>query len=289
MANCAFIGLGVMGYPMAGHLVSAGHSVRVWNRTKSRSAEWAEAYKGTACRTIDDCVEEADFIFICVGEDKDVYSVMTPILESASDGTIIVDHTTASSKCAKKCYEDSQKEGLSFIDAPISGGESGAVNGQLSVMCGGDKAAFVEAAPIINAYAKAITLIGDSGAGQAAKMINQICIAGVLQGLSEGVYFADKMGLDMKVVLEAIGKGAAQSWQMDNRALTMSEGEFDFGFAIDWMRKDLGIVIDTAKDNGVNLPLVEEVQDRYGRVQEMGGGRWDTSALIKALYEKGGA
>ncbi len=287
MANCAFIGLGVMGYPMAGHLVSAGHSVRVWNRTKSRSKEWAEAHKGIACQTIDDCVEEADFIFICVGEDKDVYSVMTPILESASDGTIIVDHTTASSKCAKKCYENAHSEGLSFIDAPISGGEAGAINGQLSVMCGGDKEAFDKAVPIMEAYAKAITLIGGAGAGQTAKMINQICIAGVLQGLSEGVFFADKMGLDMKVVLDAIGKGAAQSWQMDNRALTMAAGEFDFGFAVDWMRKDLGIVLDTAKDHGVNLPLVEDVQERYGRVQKMGGGRWDTSALIKAMSDEG--
>lgn len=288
MANCAFIGLGVMGFPMAGHLVSSGHSVRVWNRTKSRSAEWTNKYEGLACRTIDDCVEEADFIFICVGEDKDVYSVMTPILESASDGTIIVDHTTASSKCAKTCYENAKSEGLSFIDAPISGGESGAVNGQLSVMCGGDKDAFEKAVPIMQAYSKAITLIGAAGSGQAAKMINQICIAGILQGLSEGVYFADKMGLDMKVVLDAIGKGAAQSWQMDNRALTMAEGEFDFGFAIDWMKKDLGIVLDTAKDKGVTLPLVEEVQKRYGRVQDMGGGRWDTSALIKALYNESG-
>lgn len=283
MANCAFIGLGVMGFPMAGHLVSAGHKVRVWNRTKARSEDWTTSYDGTACRTIDDCVEEADFIFICVGQDKDVYSVMTPILESASDGAVVVDHTTASSKCAKKCYENAKQEGISFIDAPISGGESGAVNGQLSVMCGGDKEAFEKAEPIIDAYAKAITLIGGPGAGQTTKMINQICIAGVLQGLSEGVYFAEKMGLDMKVVLDAIGKGAAQSWQMDNRALTMAAGEFDFGFAIDWMRKDLGIVLETAKDHDVTLPLVEEVQERYGRVKEMGGGRWDTSALIKSL------
>ncbi len=283
MANCAFIGLGVMGYPMAGHLVSAGHSVRVWNRTKTRAEDWAKSYEGTACRTIDDCVEEADFIFICVGQDKDVYSVMTPILESASDGTIIVDHTTASSKCAQKCYENAKKEELAFIDAPISGGESGAVNGQLSVMCGGDKDVFEKAKPVMDAYAKAITLIGGAGAGQTAKMINQICIAGILQGLSEGVHFANEMGLDMKVVLDAIGKGAAQSWQMDNRALTMAAGEFDFGFAIDWMRKDLGIVLDTAKDHNIHLPMVEEVQARYEKVQNMGGGRWDTSALIKAL------
>lgn len=283
MANCAFIGLGVMGFPMAGHLVSAGHTVRVWNRTKARAEDWAKSHEGTACRTIDDCVEEADFIFICVGQDKDVYSVMTPILESASDDAIIVDHTTASSKCALKCYQNAQKEGLAFIDAPISGGESGAVNGQLSVMCGGEKEAFERARPVMEAYAKAITLIGGAGAGQTAKMINQICIAGILQGLSEGVHFAEKMGLDMKVVLDAIGKGAAQSWQMDNRALTMAAGEFDFGFAIDWMRKDLGIVLDTAKDHNITLPLVEEVQGRYETVQKMGGGRWDTSALIKAL------
>ncbi|CAM3788023.1 NAD(P)-dependent oxidoreductase [Litorimonas haliclonae] len=283
MANCAFIGLGVMGFPMAGHLVSAGHKVRVWNRTKARAEDWAKSYEGTACRTIDGCVEEADFIFICVGQDKDVYSVMTPILESASDDAIIVDHTTASSKCALKCYQNAQREGLTFIDAPISGGESGAVNGQLSVMCGGEKEAFEKVRPVMEAYAKAITLIGGAGAGQTAKMINQICIAGILQGLSEGVHFAEKMGLDMKVVLDAIGKGAAQSWQMDNRALTMAAGEFDFGFAIDWMRKDLGIVLDTAKDRNITLPLVEEVQERYETVQKIGGGRWDTSALIKAL------
>ncbi len=283
MTNCAFIGLGVMGYPMAGHLASAGHNVHVWNRTAAKATQWAEVYKGQACSNIKDCVASADFVFLCVGEDKDVYAVMNEILPAAKKGAIIIDHTTASSKCALSCYKNAKAARLHFLDAPISGGESGAVNGQLSVMCGGDGKAFEKALPIMESYARAVTLIGPSGAGQATKMINQICIAGILQGLSEGVYFAEKMGLDMKTVLQAIGKGAAQSWQMDNRALTMAEDEFDFGFAVDWMRKDLGIVLDTAKEKGVSLPLVKDVQARYAKIQEMGGGRWDTSSLIKAL------
>jgi len=194
-----------------------------------------------------------------------------------------IDHTTASSKCAQKCYIDAKEKGLAFIDAPISGGEAGAIAGQLSVMCGGDKTAYEKALPIMQPYAKAMTYIGASGAGQATKMINQICIAGVLQGLSEGVYFAKEMGLDVETILQAIGKGAAQSWQMDNRTLNMAEDKFDFGFAVDWMRKDLGIVLDTAEEKGIDLPNVKEVQRRYAEVQAMGGGRWDTSSLIKAF------
>jgi 3-hydroxyisobutyrate dehydrogenase-like beta-hydroxyacid dehydrogenase len=284
MANCAFIGLGVMGYPMAGHLVSAGHHVKVWNRNAAKAHNWAKDYKGQAFESVSECVSGVDFVFLCVGEDKDVYSVMQEVLPAVKEGAVIVDHTTASSKCANKCYADAKEKGIGFVDAPISGGEAGAINGQLSVMCGGDLSDYEKALPIMDAYAKAITLIGDSGAGQAAKMINQVCIAGILQGLSEGVYFAEKMGLDMETVLKAIGKGAAQSWQMDNRAMTMSRDEFDFGFAVDWMRKDLGIVLETAKEKGVNLPHTEDVQARYEKVQKMGGGRWDTSALIKALY-----
>ena len=284
MANCAFIGLGVMGYPMAGHLVSAGHHVKVWNRNAAKAHNWAKDYKGQAFESVSECVSGVDFVFLCVGEDKDVYSVMQEVLPAVKEGAVIVDHTTASSKCANKCYADAKEKGIGFVDAPISGGEAGAINGQLSVMCGGDLSDYEKALPIMDAYAKAITLIGDSGAGQAAKMINQVCIAGILQGLSEGVYFAEKMGLDMETVLKAIGKGAAQSWQMDNRAMTMSRDEFDFGFAVDWMRKDLGIVLETAKEKGVDLPLTEDVQARYEKVQKMGGGRWDTSALIKALY-----
>lgn len=283
MAKCSFIGLGVMGYPMAGHLVSTGHSVNVWNRTHEKAQKWALEFKGKAFKTIESCVQDAEFIFICVGEDKDVYEVLESILPSAQKNVIIVDHTTASSKCAQDCYKQAKDLGLSFIDAPISGGESGAINGQLSVMCGGGTASFDSVRPVMNAYSKAITLIGPSGSGQMAKMINQICIAGILQGLSEGVHFASEMGLDMKTILQAIGKGAAQSWQMDNRALTMFNDQFDFGFAVDWMRKDLGIVLDTAKENEIELPLTKIVQEKYASVQEMGGGRWDTSSLIKTL------
>lgn len=285
MAICAFVGLGVMGYPMAGHLVAAGHDVKVWNRTTAKAQNWAKDYNGQAFESLSDCVVDAEFVFLCVGEDKDVYAVMSEILPTVKEGAVIVDHTTASSKCAQKCYADAIAQGIGFVDAPISGGEAGAINGQLSVMCGGDQTDYDNALPIMEAYAKAVTLIGSSGSGQAAKMINQICIAGILQGLSEGVYFAEKMGLDMETVLKAIGKGAAQSWQMDNRAMTMSRGEFDFGFAVDWMRKDLGIVLETAKEKGVGLPLTEEVQARYAKVQALGGGRWDTSSLIKALGE----
>jgi 3-hydroxyisobutyrate dehydrogenase-like beta-hydroxyacid dehydrogenase len=245
MAKCSFIGLGVMGYPMAGHLVSAGHEVKVWNRTFNKAQKWALEFNGQASDKIEECVKEAEYIFICVGQDKDVYEVVEHILPLVQKGAIIIDHTTASSKCAQTCYNKAETFGLSFIDAPISGGESGAINGQLSVMCGGNQISFEAALPIMEAYAKAITRIGVSGSGQMAKMINQICIAGILQGLSEGVHFATKMGLDMDIVLQAIGKGAAQSWQMDNRALTMFNDEFDFGFAVDWMRKDLGIVLDT--------------------------------------------
>lgn len=283
MARCAFIGLGVMGFPMAGHLVASGHTVKVWNRTHLKAEDWAVQYEGKACGTIAEAVGEVDYIFLCVGEDKDVYAVMDEILPVAKEGAVIVDHTTASAKCAQTCYTQSKDKNIDFIDAPISGGEAGAVNGQLSVMCGGDPDVYEKALPIMDSYAKAVTLIGPSGAGQSCKMINQICIAGILQGLSEGVFFADKMGLDMEIVLKAIGKGAAQSWQMDNRALTMAKDEFDFGFAVDWMRKDLGIVLETAKDKGVSLPLVEDVQARYAKVQEMGGNRWDTSSLIMAL------
>lgn len=286
MAKCSFIGLGVMGYPMAGHLVVAGHEVNVWNRTHSKAQKWATEYteyKGQAFEGIQKCVRGAEFIFICVGEDKDVYDVIEQILPHAEKGAVIVDHTTASSKCATTCYDKAKAAGLSFIDAPISGGESGAINGQLSVMCGGEQTPFDEARLIMDAYSKAITLIGESGSGQMAKMINQICIAGILQGLSEGVHFASRMGLDMEVILQAIGKGAAQSWQMDNRAMTMFNDEFDFGFAVDWMRKDLGIVLSTAEENAIDLPLTKDVQEKYSSVQAMGGGRWDTSSLIKTL------
>ena len=283
MAKCAFLGLGVMGYPMAGHLVAAGHDVSIWNRTAAKAQAWANDHKGQACEAIADAVAEADFVFLCVGEDKDVFAVMDEVLPAAKSGAIIIDHTTASDACARECYAMAKAIGLGFIDAPISGGEAGAVNGQLTVMCGGDKPAFEAAEPIIRSFAKAVKLMGPSGAGQLTKMVNQICIAGMLQGLSEAVFFAQKAGLDMAEVHGAIGKGAAQSWQMDNRALTMAKDEFEFGFAVDWMRKDLGIVADTAKSLGIDLPVTQLVDGYYEDVQNMGGGRWDTSSLLRRL------
>ncbi len=283
MAKCAFLGLGVMGYPMAGHLVKAGHRVSVWNRTISKSDQWQGEFDGKACASIEEAVDEAQFVMICVGDDPDVYEVAKPAIAALGSGAIIVDHTTASSECAREVYKLANQAGIGFIDAPISGGEAGAVNGQLTVMCGGDTEIFERAEPIISAYAKATKLMGPSGAGQLTKMVNQICIAGTLQGLAEGVHFAQKAGLNMEDVLEAIGKGAAQSWQMDNRAITMNRDEYEFGFAVDWMRKDLGIALKTAADIGANLVLTEQVDGYYGDVQDMGGNRWDTSSLLKRL------
>jgi 3-hydroxyisobutyrate dehydrogenase-like beta-hydroxyacid dehydrogenase len=283
MAICAFLGLGVMGYPMASHLVTAGHDVRVWNRTGSKAITWADQYKGRACETIEAAVQGAEFVMICVGDDPDVYDVVEPAVAVMQAGAVIVDHTTASAECARKCYSMAQEKSIGFVDAPISGGEAGAVNGQLTIMCGGDDASFKKVQPIMDAYAKAIKLMGPSGAGQLTKMVNQICIAGILQGLAEGVHFAQKAGLDIDEVVQAIGKGAAQSWQMDNRASTMGRDEYEFGFAVDWMRKDLGIALKTADDVGANLVLTKMVDDYYADVQKMGGSRWDTSSLLKRL------
>lgn len=283
MAICAFLGLGVMGYPMAGHLVSAGHEVRVWNRTASKAIAWAGEYNGQAYGTIEAAVDGADFVMICVGDDPDVYAVVKPALEVMQAGTVIVDHTTASAECARKCHSMSREKNIGFVDAPISGGEAGAINGQLTIMCGGEEAHFDKAETIMSAYAKATKLMGPSGAGQLTKMVNQICIAGILQGLAEGVHFAQKAGLDIDEVVQAIGKGAAQSWQMDNRASTMGRDEYEFGFAVDWMRKDLGIALKTAEDVGANLVLTKMVDDYYADVQKMGGNRWDTSSLLKRL------
>ena len=243
MAKCSFIGLGVMGYHMAGHLAADGHEVTVWNRTANKAAKWAAEHKGKAAESIEQAVKDTDYICLCVGDDPDVYAVMEPILQAAKEGAVIIDHTTASDVCARTCYDKAKAKGLPFIDAPISGGEAGAVNGQLTVMCGGDRAAYDAAVPIMDAYAKATKLMGPSGAGQTTKMVNQICIAGLLQGLSEGVHFAQKAGLSVPDVVEAIGKGAAASWQMLNRAETMDKGEYEHGFAVDWMRKDLGICL----------------------------------------------
>ena len=283
MAICAFLGLGVMGYPMAGHLVASGHDVRVWNRTGSKAIEWAGDYNGQACATIEAAVESAEFVMVCVGDDPDVYAVVEPAVKAMKESAIIVDHTTASAECARKCHAMASEKNIGFVDAPISGGEAGAVNGQLTIMCGGNVEDFDKAQPIMEAYAKATKLMGASGAGQLTKMVNQICIAGILQGLAEGVHFAQKAGLDIDEVVQAIGKGAAQSWQMDNRASTMGRDEYEFGFAVDWMRKDLGIALKTAKDVGAKLVLAKMVDEYYAEVQAQGGNRWDTSSLLKRL------
>ena len=283
MAKCAFLGLGVMGYPMAGHLVAAGHDVTVWNRTIGKAKNWSEEYNGHYENDIQKTVQVADFVMICVGEDADVYAVVKPAIEAMSANAIIVDHTTASAECARKCHDMAKVKSIGFIDAPISGGEAGAVNGQLTIMCGGDEIDFQKANPIMNAYAKATKLMGDSGAGQLTKMVNQICIAGILQGLAEGIHFAQKAGLDVDEVVQAIGKGAAQSWQMDNRASTMAKDEYEFGFAVDWMRKDLGIALKTAEEVGADLVMTKLVDEYYADVQKMGGQRWDTSSLLKRL------
>jgi len=272
-----------MGYPMAGHLAANGHEVSVWNRTASKAQKWAREYQGDACEDIAAAVANADVVFACVGDDPDVYAVTQAAFPNMKSGSIFVDHTTASDACARSCYETAKVQNIGFIDAPISGGEAGAVNGQLTVMCGGDADVFARAEPVIAAFAKATKLMGGSGSGQLTKMVNQICIAGLLQGLSEAVNFAQTAGLDMKEVYQAIGKGAAQSWQMDNRAATMADNEFEFGFAVDWMRKDLGIVKKTAKSLGLDLPVTELVDGYYADVQKMGGGRWDTSSLLRRL------
>lgn len=283
MAKVAFLGLGVMGFHMAGHLAANGHEVSVWNRTAAKSESWSATHKGESCGSIASAVKGAEFVMLCVGDDQDVYDVAVPALAAMPEGGVMVDHTTASSECARKCYAMASEKGIAFVDAPISGGEAGAVNGQLTIMCGSDQAAFDRAFPVMDSYAKAAKLMGESGAGQLTKMVNQICIAGILQGLSEGVHFAQKAGLDVDAVVEAIGKGAAQSWQMDNRASTMGRGEYEFGFAVDWMRKDLGIALKTAKQVGADLTLAAQVDGYYKDVQEMGGGRWDTSSLLKRL------
>ena len=286
MAKTAFLGLGVMGYPMAGHLVKAGHQVRVWNRTGSVTQKWDAEYMGTGYDTPSEAVKDSDIVMMCVGQDADVLAVAQKAIPYMREGSILVDHTTASDGCAREVAGMCEANNIGFIDAPISGGESGAVNGQLTVMCGGDPEHFNRAEPIIQSYAKAVKLMGPVGAGQLTKMVNQICIAGLLQGLSEAVYFAQSAGLDMEEVVGAIGKGAAQSWQMDNRAITMAKDEYEFGFAVDWMRKDLGIVLDTAKALEIDLPVTKLVDGYYKDVQDIGGSRWDTSSLLARLKSK---
>ena len=283
----AFIGLGVMGYPMAGHLALAGHHVTVYNRNPAKAKEWCAEFSGHASApTPREAALGADMVFCCVGNDDDLRAVMLGAdgaLAGAKAGALMIDHTTASANVARELFAAAKAKGVHFVDAPVSGGEAGAINGMLTVMCGGESAAFERAKPVGMAFSKAFTLMGESGAGQLTKMVNQVCIAGLVQGLSEGIAFGMKAGLNMEQVLEVIGKGAAQSWQMDNRGKTMVADKFDFGFAVDWMRKDLGLVIDEAKRNGARVPVTALVDQFYADVQAMGGKRFDTSSLIKRL------
>jgi 3-hydroxyisobutyrate dehydrogenase-like beta-hydroxyacid dehydrogenase len=282
----AFLGLGVMGHPMAGHLARAGHRVTVYNRSSSRAEAWAREYSGRKAATSREAATGAAIVFVCVGNDDDLRSVVLGddgAFAGMKAGTVLVDHTTASAAIARELHAAARQRGLSFIDAPVSGGQAGAVNGTLAVMCGGDAAPFETIRPVAMAFAKAVTRVGESGAGQLAKMVNQIAVAGVVQGLAEAIAFGQKAGLDMKQVLEVIGKGAAQSWQMDNRGTTMIDGRFDLGFAVDWMRKDLGLVLDEARRIGARLPATALIDQFYADIQAMGGRRWDTSSLIKRL------
>ncbi|GAB4216371.1 MAG: NAD(P)-dependent oxidoreductase [Rhodoferax sp.] len=290
----AFLGLGVMGYPMAGHLARAGHSVTVYNRTATKSEAWLAEYKSAtgqnqslnAAATPREAAQGAEIVFSCVGNDDDLRSVMLGehgALAGLTPDAVVVDHTTASADVARELYALARAQGNYFVDAPVSGGQAGAQNGVLTVMCGGDEPAFARIQPVAMAFSKAVTRIGESGAGQLAKMVNQVCIAGLVQGLAEAIAFGQKAGLDMHLVLDVIGKGAAQSWQMDNRGKTMVEGRFDFGFAVDWMRKDLGLVLDEARRNGAKLPVTALVDQFYADVQQLGGRRWDTSSLIQRL------
>ena len=282
----AFLGLGVMGYPMAGHLQKGGHSVMVYNRNAEKSAKWVASYGGASAATPRDAAQGADIVMMCVGNDNDVRSVIygaDGALAGLEANAVLVDHTTASANVAREVYAAATKAGKHFIDAPVSGGQAGAENGKLTIMCGGDQAAFDKAKDVLALYAKAVTLMGPSGAGQLTKMVNQICIAGLVQALAEGLAFAQKAGIDAKLVLDVISKGAAQSWQMENRGTTMVDGKFDFGFAVDWMRKDLGICLDEAKRNGARLPVTALVDQFYADVQQAGGNRLDTSSLIKRL------
>ena len=279
----AFAGLGVMGFPMAGHLAKAGHELAVFTRTPEKSARWVAHHGGRAGATVAQDAAGAEVFVLCVGNDDDVRQVVAEALPAMAAGGIIVDHTTTSAVVAREMADLAARGGRAFVDAPVSGGQAGAENGQLTIMCGGTAEAFARVDPVIGAYAKATRLMGGPGAGQLTKMVNQICIAGVVQGLAEGLHFATRAGLDPQAVYEAISKGAAQSWQMDNRWKTMSEGKFDFGFAVDWMRKDLGLVLDEAGANGAKLDMTAMVDGFYAEVQKLGGKRWDTSSLVARL------
>ena len=289
MAICAFLGLGVMGYPMAGHLVAAGHRVTVYNRTTAKAERWVAEHGGEMATTPAAAAEGAEYVFLCVGDDPDVLAVTTGadgVLETMGEGAVLVDHTTASAVIARNVHAAAAAQGVGFVDAPISGGQAGAENGVLTVMCGGDQADFDRVAPVIDAYSRACNLLGGPGSGQLTKMVNQICIAGLVQGLSEGINFAQRAGLDVGGVVDTISKGAAGSWQMENRAQTMADGVFDYGFALDWMRKDLRICFEEAAANGSVLPVTEIVDGYYEQLQELGLGRWDTSALIHLLRQE---
>ena len=282
----AFIGLGVMGYPMAGYISKAGHNVTVYNRTTAKADKWLSEYKGKKAETPAKAVDGADFVFTCVGNDNDLKEVTfgdNGIFKTIKKGAIYVDNTTASATIAREIYDHSKKNGFGFLDAPVSGGQAGAENGALTVMIGGDQESFDKAKHIIDCYSKKMKLLGKAGNGQLAKMVNQICIAGLVQGLSEGINFGIKAGLNMEDVIEVISKGAAQSWQMDNRYKTMIDDKFEFGFAVDWMRKDLKIALEEAKKNNSLLPITKIVDEYYGDVQKLGGQRWDTSSLIRRL------
>ncbi len=285
----AFIGLGVMGFPMAGHLANAGHQVTVYNRTAEKAASWASTYSGDTAATPAAAAEGADFIFSCVGNDDDLRSVTTGAdgaFANIKPGAIFIDNTTTSAEISRELSEVASESGFTFLDAPVSGGQAGAENGKLTVMMGGDETAFNKAKPVIEAFAANVQLIGPSGYGQLCKMVNQLCIAGVVQGLSEGIHFAKKAKLDIEKVISVISKGAAQSWQMENRYKTMAANEFDFGFAVDWMRKDLGIAMQEAEKNGASLPVTKIVDGYYEQIQASGGSRWDTSSLITLLDNK---
>jgi 3-hydroxyisobutyrate dehydrogenase len=286
VSEVAFLGLGVMGYPMAGHLKARGHGVVVYNRTPAKAQQWVAEHGGASAPTPREAAKDRDFVFACVGNDADLRAVTLGAdgaFAGMKPGAIFIDHTTASADVARELSREAASRGLGFIDAPVSGGQAGAENGALTVMCGGEAADYAKAEPAIAAYARACRLMGAAGSGQLTKMVNQICIAGLVQGLAEGLHFAHRAGLHRQLVVDVISKGAAQSWQMDNRHKTMISGEFDFGFAVDWMRKDLAICLDEARRNGAHLPLAALVDQFYSEVQAMGGGRWDTSSLIARL------
>lgn len=286
MATVSFLGLGVMGYPMAGFLLKAGHTVTVYNRTASKADAWVAEYGGAAAYTPAEAAKGADFVLVCVGNDDDLRSVVTGdngAFAGMRSGSVLIDHTTASALVARELAESGRTSGIGFVDAPVSGGQAGAESGQLAIMCGGALADFERAKPVMDAYAKAIEHFGDVGSGQLTKMCNQICIAGLVQGMSEAINFAEKAGLDAKQMAGLVAKGAGGSWQLSNRAETMVDDKFDYGFAVDWMRKDLGIALDEAKQMGVSLPVTALVDQFYGEVQQLGGGRWDTSSLVKRL------